>query len=88
MCWYRPLAAFVMFTLTLVAVQSAESAQPRWSPNIIVTGQAREQLRSLPIEQRPNRPLHLYGNTVRRMHHRSTAAAPLGVGASLPAPAR
>jgi len=35
------------------------------------TPQERAQLRSLPIEQRPNRPLHFYGNTVRRMQYRN-----------------
>ena len=28
--------------------------------------QQRRQLRAMPIEQRPNRPLHFYGNSVRR----------------------
>ena len=30
------------------------------------TLQQRRQLRAMPIEQRPNRPFHFYGNTVRR----------------------
>ena len=30
------------------------------------TLEQRRQLRAMPIEQRPNRPFHFYGNTVRR----------------------
>jgi hypothetical protein len=29
----------------------------------------REEIRSMPIVERPNRPGHFYGNTVRRVHH-------------------
>jgi hypothetical protein len=47
-------------------------AQTGWSPSVIATGEERQKIRSTPIEQRPNRPLHFYGNTVRRMHHRGT----------------
>ena len=35
-------------------------------PYTIARSQDREWIRSLPMEQRPNRPLHFYGNTVRR----------------------
>lgn len=35
---------------------------------IIATGAEREQIRATPILERENRPLHFYGNTVRRIH--------------------
>jgi hypothetical protein len=44
--------------------------QPGWSPVVIATGAYRQQLQQTPITQRPNRPLHFYGNTVRRRYHR------------------
>ncbi|MDO4571109.1 MAG: hypothetical protein Q4D38_12040 [Planctomycetia bacterium] len=31
-------------------------------------GYTRQEIRSMPILQRPNRPGHFYGNTVRRRH--------------------
>lgn len=52
-----------------------EPASPRLSPGIIATPQERAQLRSIPIEQRPNRPLHFYGNTVRWLHQRNLQQA-------------
>lgn len=48
----------------------AEAQEPGWSPIVIPTGEYREQIKSLPIEARPYRPLHFYGNTVRRNHYR------------------
>lgn len=42
------------------------------SKRIIVTGKQREQLRATPIVNRPNRPLHFYGNTVRWIHQART----------------
>lgn len=53
--------------------RSIDAAEPGWSPVIIATGQYRKQIQSTPIEHRPYRPLHFYGNTIRRLHHRGTA---------------
>jgi len=36
-----------------------------WSPVVVPTGTYRETIQSLPIQRRPGRPLHVYGNTVR-----------------------
>jgi hypothetical protein len=47
--------------------------QPGWSPVIIPTGAYRDQIKSMPIEQRPYRPLHFYGNAVRRNYYRGNA---------------
>jgi len=67
------------FTLSIAAFASTSSAlepaSPRLSPGVIATPQERAQLRSIPIEQRPNRPLHFYGNTVRWLHHRNLQQA-------------
>lgn len=49
----------------------AEAAQTGFDPRVIAVGEARDQIKSMPIEQRPNRPLHVYGNTVRRRHSRA-----------------
>ncbi len=56
-------------------VGSASGAETGWSPVIIATGAYRQQIKSTPIEHRPNRPLHIYGNAVRRNHYRSTRSS-------------
>ncbi len=60
-------AGFVVFSAS-----SADAAEPGWSPVIIATGEYRQQIESMPIEMRPYRPLHFYGNTVRRNYYRGT----------------
>jgi hypothetical protein len=41
---------------------------------VIATGELRRQISATPIVARPNRPLHVYGNAVRRRHHRGVSA--------------
>ncbi len=57
------LAAFAI--VFLVCGQS-ETVANDWSPVVIARGSYRAKLQSMPIEERPNRPLHVYGNAVRR----------------------
>lgn len=49
-----------------------DASEPGWSPVVIATGEYRESIKSMPIEARPYRPLHFYGNTRRRIHYRGT----------------
>jgi len=66
------LLAVSMFSLPLeAAFPVAEAGQTGFDPRIIAVGEARDEIKSKPIEQRPNRPLHVYGNTVRRRHTRA-----------------
>ena len=58
---------------TCIDLGSTEAAEPGWSPVIIASGAYRQQLESTPIVNRPYRPFHFYGNTVRRRHYRGTA---------------
>jgi hypothetical protein len=44
-----------------------EDSVPSRYPFVIARPEDRAWLNSLPIEMRPNRPLHFYGNTIRRM---------------------
>ncbi len=60
--------------LTLLA-DPASGSKTGWSPRIIATGEFKEKIEATPIELRPNRPLHFYGNTVRRRHYRSLKAS-------------
>lgn len=41
---------------------------PSYYPYTIARPQDREWIRNLPMEQRPDRPLHFYGNMVRRTY--------------------
>lgn len=60
--------------------------EPTWSYGVVRVGEDRDAIKSMPITERPYRPLHFYGNTVRRMHYRGTAVpAPrdiVGAGAA------
>jgi hypothetical protein len=55
---------------------AASSAQePGWSNVVIARGEMRQQIEATPILERPYRPLHFYGNTVRRAHYRGSPLA-------------
>ncbi len=49
------------------------AGEPGWTHGVVRVGEERDQIKSLPMTERPYRPLHFYGNTVRRMHYRGTA---------------
>ncbi|QEG38939.1 hypothetical protein [Roseimaritima ulvae] len=67
-------AALLICTLAVGwCTQPAQAAEPHWSPVVIARGQQRAQIEATPIELRPYRPLHFYGNTLRRLHHRGRA---------------
>jgi hypothetical protein len=55
----------------------SEGAGTGYDPRVITFGESRAQIKSLPITARPNRPLHVYGNTVRRRHHRGDTSVPV-----------
>lgn len=72
----NPLRTTALLFLTLAAawwVQPARAAEPGWSPVVIARGHQRAEIEATPIELRPYRPLHFYGNTLRRMHYRGRA---------------
>jgi hypothetical protein len=71
--YFRQLvvAAFLSLFVSMEAVVAAPPP-PSWSRQIIPTGQERTIVKATPVEMRPNRPLHIYGNTVRRRYNRST----------------
>lgn len=89
-CYWLSFPVVMLLAGALLPVEVVTATGPGWSPNIIATGPQREHLRSLPIEQRPNRPLHFYGNTVRRLHHQGTVLPRLdefsGRGPAAPQP--
>jgi len=68
------LCALVLI-LQAVPAESSEPAdhEPGWIPIVVARGSLREQIDATPIELRPYRPLHFYGNTVRRRYYRGTS---------------
>jgi len=55
--------------ITLAAGASASAASPEnWSPVVVPTGEYRQRIQATPIPDRPGRPLHVYGNTIRYFH--------------------
>lgn len=56
---------------------SAAKSETEWLGVVVAKGELKEQIEATPIELRPNRPFHFYGNTVRRRYYR-------GVGVPLP----
>ena len=65
--WFRRVAAVAL--LAPLAVPAAPAAD--FDPRVITFGDARQEIKSTPVTQRPNRPLHVYGNTVRRRADRA-----------------
>jgi hypothetical protein len=59
--------------LSLNAGDTSSASEPSWQRNVIARGEEREKLQNTPILERPYRPLHFYGNTVRRRHYRGSA---------------
>jgi len=54
------------------------AAGKEFDPRVVTFGSEREQIKSIPIEKRPNRPLHVYGNSIRRRHDRAMQSSPRG----------
>ena len=66
---YAALVAAMLATVQAVAAQ-----ETGWSGAVLPTSPEARQIQQQPILQRPNRPGHVYGNTVRRMHYRGHPA--------------
>ncbi|MEZ6093342.1 MAG: hypothetical protein R3C03_03760 [Pirellulaceae bacterium] len=46
--------------------------EPNWVPYIVGSQTFRSEIHQVPIVERPNRPFHFYGNTVRRDYYRGS----------------
>ena len=74
----RFLCCTICFVVIVTFFNSEASAQlrrkrvsePGWTSKVIKRGTDRTISKNTPIELRPYRPLHFYGNTVRRRHYR------------------
>lgn len=68
----------IVFLVTVSAVTMLPAEGAGFDPRVITFGSERDQIKSTPIEQRPYRPLHVYGNSVRRRQARGGNASPRG----------
>lgn len=56
----------VCWTVLICPVHSQE---PGWTTKVIKRGQDRQVSKNTQILNRPYRPFHFYGNTIRRLHY-------------------
>jgi hypothetical protein len=70
----RTIVLAVLTTAAFLPCPIADARGTGFDPRVIALGETREQIKSTPIEKRPYRPLHVYGNSVRRRHFRSVDA--------------
>ena len=69
------MRTLILLTILSTGTSSVPAfAQTGFDPRVIVFGDEREKIENTPIEQRPNRPLHFYGNTVRRRKYRTVSS--------------
>jgi hypothetical protein len=68
-------AAFVLSMVVVFAAPTAARAadqEPGWLGVVVARGELKKEIDSTPIVDRPNRPFHFYGNTVRRRYYRGS----------------
>ncbi len=70
----RTIVIATVAAAALVPVSPIAASGTGFDPRIVTFGETRQQIQSTPVLNRPYRPLHVYGNTVRRRHNRGTAA--------------
>ena len=70
MLFASPNAASAASPDSASACSPATSNEPGWLGVVIARGELKQWIDSTPIVDRPNRPFHFYGNTVRRKYYR------------------
>ncbi len=71
-------ALALAFLASCLPASRLVAQEPGWHPRVLKLGEDRQRTNRLPVVQRPYRPLHIYGNSVRRLHYRGTALPTLG----------
>ena len=67
-------------TSAWVAAADNALGEPSWSRGVVLSGEARAVKNQTPILEREYRPLHIYGNTVRRLYYRGAARPTISDG--------
>jgi hypothetical protein len=72
---HLPARSLARLTIAATLVTGLVDLGPTFAkdfdPRVITFGETRDQIKSTPVTARPNRPLHVYGNTVRRRADRA-----------------
>ncbi|HLA83962.1 MAG TPA: hypothetical protein VJL29_04135 [Thermoguttaceae bacterium] len=68
--WFWIVWAAVLIVMAGLQFSAASAAQPTVAPRATYSSLSREQIRQMPLLERPNRPGHFYGNTVRWLNGR------------------
>ena len=71
----RTMLFAALIAAAVVPEPAFGASQAGFDPRIVTFGDSRQEIKSTPITQRPYRPLHVYGNTVRRRQSRGGSAA-------------
>lgn len=72
----RLLLGILSLVVSLSSSVSVSSAREPGRINVVIArGELRRQIEATPILHRPYRPLHFYGNAVRRAHYRGSSLA-------------
>ena len=75
---FNPFAAALVAVGLATATTRAEPPKPMEEPGwlgvVFARGDLKKEIDATPILERPYRPLHVYGNTVRRNFYRGTPA--------------
>ncbi len=59
---------------------AASGNEPGWTHGVLLFGEEKAKKDATPILERNYRPLHFYGNTIRRQYYRGTAVPSVGDG--------
>lgn len=68
----RPKLALLLlaFAFSIPMANTVLAREPGWRNEVIARGAERRRIRSMHIIHRPYRPLHFYGNSIRRSYYR------------------
>lgn len=66
---FRSLAVTFSLLLSLAAGEGC-ATEPGRSSEVAARAARRQEIAATPLLERPNRPFHIYGNTVRRAYSR------------------
>ncbi|ADG67062.1 hypothetical protein Plim_1228 [Planctopirus limnophila DSM 3776] len=84
LCTLPAMLLMLVGTASTALANETSLEEPGWLPVVVATGPLRTQIDATPIELRPYRPLHFYGNTIRRVYYRGTPMPRVGEMAALP----
>lgn len=63
-------ALAVAIVLSVVSTSDVLAWEPGWWGVVVARGNDKARIEATPIVNRPYRPLHFYGNTIRRDYYR------------------